>query len=219
MMLNSGCFRLPTICCTCLIPYLLSRGEESWGAGVELPNQIVWGLVCMGNSILISIWCGCTPAIFCVITRHRNVVSLSDTIPSQLDSAVQVARPVFGEFVTCFDAWYKMINVIFADAFNPKIVHHQRKQNRPLIVVPQQAWSVLGVFEVTKWGKFSRFRCQLIFELFHLHQQWCRCQCRRPRRTDAITTTTGTSRTRIENIPSPAIHGRLLDLRCPRPIS
>ena len=57
------------------------------------------------------------------VTRHRNVERSLDVVPVQLDAAVEIAGPVFGDAVMLFDAADKVICVFFSGVFYPKIVN------------------------------------------------------------------------------------------------
>jgi hypothetical protein len=58
------------------------------------------------------------------VPRHENVEAVGIVIPIQLDATVEVAHPIFGEFIFLFDAPNEMVHVFFTNIFNTKIVHH-----------------------------------------------------------------------------------------------
>ena len=56
------------------------------------------------------------------ISWHRKVDRASVVIPLELDSTVQIAGPVFGEFVFLFDACDEVVDVLLSNVFNAEIV-------------------------------------------------------------------------------------------------
>jgi hypothetical protein len=52
--------------------------------------------------------------------RHGNVKGAGIVIPIQLDATVQVARPIFGEFIFLFDAPNEMVHMFFTNIRSPQ---------------------------------------------------------------------------------------------------
>ncbi len=59
--------------------------------------------------------------LFDDIPRNRNVQHLAVVIPLQLDATVEVAIPVFDEFVLVFEAFFQMVDIVFVDIFQAKV--------------------------------------------------------------------------------------------------
>jgi hypothetical protein len=64
-------------------------------------------------------------------------------IPLQLDATVQVAIPIFSEFVLILEAFYQMVDIILVDVFHAKVVNHQGERDGPCRVFPK-SWHLLG---------------------------------------------------------------------------
>ncbi len=56
------------------------------------------------------------------VPRHRYVKGARDVIPLQFYPAVEIARPVVGDFVFFLDAVDEVSGMFFADLFYPEIV-------------------------------------------------------------------------------------------------
>jgi hypothetical protein len=59
---------------------------------------------------------------FLDVSRHRKVNCASIVIPLELDTAVEIAGPVFGEFVFLFYARDQVVDVFFSNVFDAEIV-------------------------------------------------------------------------------------------------
>ena len=59
------------------------------------------------------------------VSRHGYVKLVSVVIPFQFYAAVQVARPIFDEFIFLPDAFYKVICVLFPNVFDAEVVDDQ----------------------------------------------------------------------------------------------
>ena len=85
------------------------------------------------------------------VTRHGNVEGPFVIIPFELDSAVQVARPVFDELILFADAFYEMVGMFFAHIFYAEIVDNKQESDWPPFVSPK-SWRV-DTFVITVGGK------------------------------------------------------------------
>ncbi len=65
------------------------------------------------------------PELYDDIPRRQNIQSTVVIIPIQLDATVEVAVPIFGEFVLFLEAFYQMVDIVFVDVFHAKVVNHQ----------------------------------------------------------------------------------------------
>jgi hypothetical protein len=55
----------------------------------------------------------------------------------QLDATVEVAIPIFSEFILFLEALYQMNDIVLVGVFHAKVVDHQGEQYGPCCVFPQ----------------------------------------------------------------------------------
>ena len=85
------------------------------------------------------------------VTRHGNVEGPFVIIPFELDSAVQVARPVLDEFVFFPDAFHEVVGMFFAHIFYAEIVDNKQESDWPPFVSPKSLR--VDAFVITVGGK------------------------------------------------------------------
>ncbi len=81
--------------------------------------------------------------LFDDIPRHQNIQSMVVLISIELDATVEVAFPIFDEFVLFLEAFYQMVDILFVDVFHTKGVDHQGEQYVLCCVYPQ-SWSLFA---------------------------------------------------------------------------
>jgi hypothetical protein len=94
------------------------------GADTEPQFQIVWGPVCTGMFVSFSIGRDCIFAISFYVTRHQNVKHPVFVIPTESFTAIQGARPIFGECIPLFNDVNQMVNVSLIHIFHTKIINN-----------------------------------------------------------------------------------------------
>jgi hypothetical protein len=60
--------------------------------------------------------------LFDDLHRHQNIQSMVIVIPIQLNATVEVAVPIFGEFVLFLEAFDQMVDIFFVDVFHAKLL-------------------------------------------------------------------------------------------------
>ena len=70
------------------------------------------------------------------VPRHGNVEGPFVVIPFEFYSAVQVARPVFDEFIFFADAFNEVVGMFFSHIFDTEIVDDKRESDGPPFVSP-----------------------------------------------------------------------------------
>jgi hypothetical protein len=76
-----------------------------------------------------------------------------DVIPSECDAAIQIYCPIFGKCICRFYALDEMINIVFTDIFDSKIVDDKGEQNGLSLVVPKAGH--VHTFRIPEWSQFS----------------------------------------------------------------
>ena len=74
--------------------------------------------------------------LFLDVPRHGNVKGPLVVIPFEFYSAVQVARPVFDEFIFFADAFDEVVGMFFSHIFDTEIVDDKRESDGPPFVSP-----------------------------------------------------------------------------------
>jgi hypothetical protein len=67
---------------------------------------------------------------------HQNVEFLCSVTPVKFDSAIEIARPIFGKFVLLLYALYEVVRMFLTYIFHPKIVNYQGKGDWPCLMFP-----------------------------------------------------------------------------------
>ncbi len=71
------------------------------------------------------------------VPRHGNVESSVAVLPVEFNTAVQVACPVFDEFIFLADAFDEVVSVFLANVFDAKIVNDKRESDRVPFMLPE----------------------------------------------------------------------------------
>ena len=74
--------------------------------------------------------------LFLDVPRHGNVEGLLVVIPFEFYSAVQVARPVFDEFILFADAFNEVVGMLFSHIFDTEIADDKQESDGMPFVLP-----------------------------------------------------------------------------------
>jgi hypothetical protein len=85
------------------------------------------------------------------VAGHQNVKDSFLVIPIQFDAAVEIARPILGEYIFGFDRHNEMVNVLLLLIVNAKIIDNQGEHEWLRCVFPE-ARSIFA-FVIALWGK------------------------------------------------------------------
>jgi hypothetical protein len=89
--------------------------------------------------------------LFDDVARHGNVEGACVVIPFEAYAAVEVAVPIFGEFIFFFDALDKVVDILLTHIFHSKIVDNKCEGDGACRVLPE-AGSLLA-FKISMGGK------------------------------------------------------------------
>ncbi len=70
------------------------------------------------------------------VSGHRNVKIPHSVISVKFDPTIEIAHPIFGEFVRLLYALYEVAHVFLTYTFHPKIVNHQGEGDWPCLMFP-----------------------------------------------------------------------------------
>ena len=71
------------------------------------------------------------------VPGHRNIEGSCGIIPLEWDSAIQVAGPIFGEFVFFFQTIDQVFHMLSTNIFYAKLVNNKEECNRSGCVTPK----------------------------------------------------------------------------------
>ncbi len=89
--------------------------------------------------------------LFDDVAWHGNVKGACVIIPFEVYAAVEVAVPIFSEFIFFIDALDKVVDVLLTRIFHPEIVNNRCEGDGACCVLPE-AGSLLA-FKISVWGK------------------------------------------------------------------
>jgi hypothetical protein len=85
------------------------------------------------------------------VPRHGYVERSLVVIPFELNPAVEIAVPIYGEFIFFLDARNEVVNVLLTFIFYTKIINNQREGDGPVGVI--QKTGGLFTLEVSIWSE------------------------------------------------------------------
>ncbi len=85
------------------------------------------------------------------VPRHGDVERSLVLIPLELNPAVEISVPIYGEFIFLLDAGDEVVNIFLTFVFYAEIIDGQREGDGPGCVFPK-TWG-LSALEVSVGGK------------------------------------------------------------------
>ncbi len=76
--------------------------------------DIVWGPGSKGNIVVFEDMMLLLVRQFCDVTQHWDIKGTSGIIPIELNTTMQIPRPVLGKFASRLDAFDQMIDVFLS---------------------------------------------------------------------------------------------------------
>ena len=73
----------------------------------------------------------------CDVFIHGEATGSFLVVPDEVDSGVEIAIPVFGEIVVLLDGVPKVDGMLFANVFNPEVVHYEGEHDGSPFVTPE----------------------------------------------------------------------------------
>ncbi len=89
--------------------------------------------------------------LFDDVARHGNVEGALIIIPFEAYAAVEVAVPIFGEFIFFFDALDKVVDILLTHIFHSKIVNNKCEGDGAFCMLPEAGH--LLAFKISVGGK------------------------------------------------------------------
>ena len=123
------------------------------------PVQLVVALHChiasvagrKGNVVVEWEKHACIVAIVEDVAGHQNVEGLFVLIPNQYDATIEVAHPILGKVVFCFNPCNQMVNILLTLVFNSKVVDNEGEGDGARCVFPEARCTL--AFVITVWGE------------------------------------------------------------------